>query len=268
MVRRDIEAVPFYFFKNFENYPELIHFTTTREGGVSEGMYSSLNLSFRVNDNPDNVEKNREIVAQSFGVDPLKMFFATQTHEDKVALIDSAFLELSDEEQNSRLNGIDAMVTQLPEICLCILTADCAAITLYDPINKAIGIAHAGWKGTVKKIATKTIQQMVESFGCTPVNIIAGIGPCISVEAFEVGEEVAELFKTTFPDANDIVIRKPEWPKPHIDIVRANQMILEESGVLPKNIETATICTFANYQQFFSARRGVGGRFASGIMIK
>jgi YfiH family protein len=268
MVKRDIESVPFYFFKNFENYPDLIHFTTTREDGISEGKLTDLNLSFRVNDNPANLIRNRSIVAQSFGINPLKMLFATQTHEDKVAIIDCAYFELGDEQQNSFLNGIDAMVTQLPEVCLCILTADCAAITLYDPVKKVAGIAHAGWKGTAKKIAANTIQQMVESFGCQPANLIAGIGPCIGAEAFEVDEEVAEIFKALFQGAKDIIIRRPEWAKPHIDLVRTNQIVLLNSGVQAKNIESANICTYSNPQQFFSARKGSSGRFASGIMIK
>lgn len=268
MYSKTIGSVPFYFFDKFDQYPNLLHFITTRYGGKSEGTWSSLNLSLRVEDNPLNVIKNRDIIAQSFQIDPKKMIFPVQTHEDKIAVIDKEFLQKTEYEQNNLLQGVDALVTKENGVCLCILTADCASVLLYDPLVDAIGIAHAGWRGTVKKIAEKMLAKFNELYGSRPENVLAAIGPCISAESYETGEEVAGIFEETFPGEKGIVVRKPGWPKPHVDIVAANLEILKNCGILPENIEISGICTFQTPDIFFSARQNAGGRFASGIMLK
>lgn len=264
---QSIKSVPFYFFDNLAQHKELVHFVSTREGGVSDGDFSSLNLSLRVNDDPYNVERNRRIVAQSFQINPKKLIFSSQCHTSKVEVIDDAFLRMDEHLQNEQLNGIDALVTNVKSTCICILTADCAAVVLYDPVVKVIGIAHAGWKGTVSKIVGNTITMMEERYGTSPADLVAAISPCISGESFEVGEEVAIAFQEAFPNHNEIVLRKTEWPKPHVDIVAANMAVLSEEGVKPKNIEVSGICTFQNPGLFFSARRNAGGRFCTGVMV-
>jgi YfiH family protein len=267
MISKNIHTIPFYFFENLSTFPKLLHFVSSRDGGTSEESHSSLNLSQRVNDNPYSVKRNRELIARSFGIAPRQLIFSSQTHEDKVAVIDSSFMQLPEDHQHTYLYGYDAMVTNLEDVCICILTADCASVLLYDPVTPAIGIAHAGWKGTVKQIAAKTIDCMVIKYGSNPQHIVAAIGPCICAESFEVGEEVAEVFEKTFNDNERIVLRKPEWIKPHIDIVAANCEILKKSGVIPENIETSGICTFQNSDIFFSARKEVAGRFGAGLMM-
>jgi YfiH family protein len=268
MISRNTKTIPFYFFENLSKFPSLCHFVSTRDGGISEGSHSALNLSLRVNDDPYSVKRNRELIARAFGIAPQQLVFSSQTHEDKVAVIDHQFMELPEDDQNSFLYGYDAMVTNLKDICICILTADCASVLLYDTKTPAIGIAHAGWKGTVKKIAAKTIATMTENFGSKPENIVAAIGPCICGESFEVGEEVAVVFENTFNSNAKIVLRKPEWPRPHVDIVAANCEILTEAGVKPQNIETSGICTFQNSDVFFSARKQAAGRFGAGLMMR
>lgn len=268
MNTKDIKTIPFYFFNKFEQFPNLLHFVSTREGGISEGSHATLNLSLRVNDDPYNVKRNREVIAKVFGIDSRNLIFASQTHEDKVAVIDSTFFAKTEEDQNTSLHGIDALVTNLPGVCLCILTADCAPVLLFDPELRAIGIAHAGWKGTVKKIAANTLHEMTKTYGSKPENIVAAIGPCICADSFEVGEEVAEVFDNTFAGKKNIVLRKPEWPKPHADIVAANVEVLKACGVKESNIETSGLCTFLNHETFFSARRKADGRFGSGIMLR
>jgi len=268
MITQNINIIPFYLFENLNQYPELLHFVSTREGGISEGTHSSLNLSLRVNDDPYNVKRNREVIALSFGIDPKNLIFPSQTHDDKVEVIDKTFLDKPEEEQYLILHGVDAMITNLHNVCLCILTADCASILIYDAVSRVIGIAHAGWKGTVKKIAAKAIETMKETYGCYPKNMVVAIGPCIYAESFEVGEEVASVFNETFQTNGNIVIRNPEWPKPHVDIVAANIEILKDCGIKSENIEASGICTFQNAETFFSARQKADGRFGSGIMIK
>ncbi len=268
MISRNIKTIPYYFFESLSKFPSLCHFVSTRDGGISEGTHSALNLSLRVNDDPYSVKRNRELIARSFSIAPQQLVFSSQTHDDKVAVIDSGFMELSEDDQNTYLYGYDAMVTSLKDICICILTADCASILLYDTETPAIGIAHAGWKGTVKKIAAKTIAAMTENYGSKAENIVVAIGPCICGESFEVGEEVAEVFESTFNHNEKIVLRKPEWIKPHVNIVAANIEILKEAGIKPENIETSGICTYQNSDIFFSARKQAAGRFGAGLMMR
>lgn len=268
MISKTINSIPFYFFRKLENYSDLVHFVSTREGGISEGIHSSFNLSLRVHDDPYNVKRNRELLAKAFNIENQRVIFSSQTHEDNVALIDKTFYNKTEEEQNSFLYGMDAMVTNLKETCLCILTADCASVLLFDPVSKSIGIAHAGWKGTIKKITAKTIDSMSENFGSKPQNIIAAIGPCICGDSFEVGEEVAKVFENTFNGNEKIVLRKPDRIKPHVDIVAANIEILKEAGVRPEKIETSGLCTFQNSDIFFSARKQAAGRFGAGLMMR
>lgn len=268
-MHKDIfKSVPYFFFNNLGKQANLLHFVTTREGGVSEGKYGSLNLSLRVNDNPENVHRNRRLVAGSFNIDPYRLVFASQTHEDKVAIIDSGFFDIPDEEQKTYLQGVDALISNLRETCLCILTADCVPIVLYDPVAKAIGIAHAGWKGTVKEIVSKTVKAMSLNYGTKPEELITSIGPCISAESFEVGEEVAVAFDKVFEEREGIILKSNKWAKPHVDLVKANMESLIKCGVKPENIEVSGICTYQNPNIFFSARQSGEGRFASGIMIK
>lgn len=267
MISRNINSIPFYFFENLNKQKSLLHFVSTRDGGTSQGSHKSLNLSLRVNDNPENVKRNREILAHSFNINPEKLIFPSQTHEDKIAIIDNIFLEKSEEDRNTLLFGIDAMVTNLKDVCLCILTADCASVILYDTCNKAVGIAHAGWKGTVKRIAAKTFQTMAENYGSRPENIMAAVGPCISGDSFEVGEEVAMEFEKEFHSDPRIILRAAEWPKPHVNIVEANVQSLTYVGIKRENIELSNICTYQNPGTFFSARQKAGGRFGAGIML-
>jgi YfiH family protein len=268
MIRKTVDSIPFYFFNRLSQYPSLLHYVSTREGGVSEGHHSSFNLSLRVEDNKLNVYQNREILSNTFGIDPLKTIFSSQTHEDKVFVVDESFLNKEAEEKDRLLFGVDAMVTSLKDVCLCILTADCASVLLYDPKVQAIGIAHAGWKGTEKKIAGNTLETMKEKFGSDPADIVAAIGPCISAESFEVGTEVADIFAHTFKNETGIVLTDPHWHKPHVDLVEANASVLRRLGVKSENIEKSEICTYLNYETFFSARRHARGRFAAGMMLR
>lgn len=267
MKSQTINSIPFYFFSNLEKQKEIVHFVSSRRGGVSDGLCSSLNLSLKVNDSRENVLRNRSLIAESLGINPDNMIFSGQTHDDTVEVIDSIFLKNTKEGRDKILRGVDAMITNIPNICLCILTADCASVILFDPINKAIGIAHAGWKGTVKKIAAKTIEKMRTEYGTFSDDLIAAIGPCISGEAYEVGEEVSGIFANSFKKSESIILRRAFWPKPHIDIVAANKQVLLDCGVKKENIEESGICTYHNHETFFSARQKADGRFSAGIMI-
>jgi YfiH family protein len=167
---------------------------------------------------------------------------------------------------NTQLEGIDALVTRLPGYCLCISTADCVPVLLYAPHTQAIAAIHAGWRGTVSRIVENTLTLMSEQYGTQGKDLIACIGPSISLEAFEVGDEVYHAFHEAAFDMNIIARKESKW---HIDLWEANRQQLLAHGVKPENIEISGICTYHNNDDFFSARRqGINsGRILSGIMI-
>lgn len=186
---------------------------------------------------------------------PYDVLCPHQVHEDKVAIVKSRDLTCED------LQGIDALITNLPEIAIGVKTADCVPILLFDPINKVIAAIHSGWKGTVKKISHKTINLMQEQFNINPCNLLAVIGPSIGASSFQVGEDVAQQFdKACFP-MNDILTNQGERiPNSmqgglHIDLWKANKWLLEQKGIPSSNIHIAGICTYLNNNLFFSARR-------------
>lgn len=248
------------------SFSEISYFTTTRENGFSQGNYASLNLSEFSGDDLDTVNKNRQILCDKLGVSPKMLYVPYQTHSDKIAVIDKEFLQLTEQDKLLKLNGVDAIVTNIPQICIGVTTADCVPILLYDPIQKVVAAVHAGWRGTVVRIVAKTAQLMMSNFGSNPHSIVAHIGPSIGAKAYEVGEEVAHQFRLAGLE-NALILTSE---KPHIDLWKANRHSLIEVGLLPENISTANICTYTEHETYFSARRlGVeSGRMVSGILMK
>lgn len=248
----------------------LFHFSTSIKGGVSIDAYSSLNLSLYAGDNPDHVKENRERLANVAGVSVDNLYIPHQTHEDKTFIIDEKFLNLSKEDKEKSLHGIDALITDRKNICIGVTTADCVPILIYDPHKEVLAAIHAGWKGTVARIAAKTVMKMKEHFGSNPKDLLAGIAPCISQERFEVGEEVVEIFQLAGFQIEDIGYRNTETEKMHLNLRQANKLILNEAGMPIPNIEIANLCTYSNPLLFFSARRQTihSGRMVTGGVLR
>lgn len=249
---------------------DLFHFATTIQGGVSSGTYTSLNLSPYSGDNPDYVNQNKERIANVMGISVENLYIPYQTHEDKTLVIDKVFLDKSNQEKAELLKGIDALITDQKNICIGITTADCVPILIYDSKKNILAAAHAGWKGTVAKIAYKTVEKMIKTFACNPNDLIAGIGPCISSECFEVGEEVVEIFRKSGFTTKDIGYRNSETGKMHFNLELTNKLILNEAGIPFENIECANLCTYSNPEMFFSARRQTiySGRMLTGGILR
>ena len=171
--------------------------------------------------------------------------------------------------KNQELQGVDALITRTPGCCICISTADCIPILLYDKEHHAIAAVHAGWRGTVRHILAHTLRRMQATCGTEGKDIIACIGPGISFASFEVGDEVHEAFRAEGFPMEQISAWKPETHKYHIDLWKANHLQLSDFGVPSRQIETAGICTYRQHEDFFSARRlGIkSGRILSGIML-
>lgn len=251
------------------SYPNISCFVTTRHGGCSQGDYASFNCTPYTGDDAGNVLRNQEILCSSLPQLPKELIIPYQTHDTKVLAIDEAYLQANKEERHTLLQGIDALITRKLGCCLCISTADCIPILLYDKEHQAIAAIHAGWRGTVNYILGHTLDKMRTLYGTDGKDIIACIGPGISLPAFEVGDKVYEAFRENGFRMEYISEWKPETHKYHIDLWAANRLQLLDFGVPSAQIETAGICTFTQHEDFFSARRlGIkSGRILSGIMI-
>ena len=252
----------------FEKQKEIAHFCTSRQGGVSVGNYASFNLSPFSGDNPVHLEENHHLLCQKLGIDPSKLIIPYQTHETEIRIIDQAFFQLSADKKIHYLNGVDALITQLPGVCIGVSTADCVPLIFFDVQKKVVAVAHAGWRGTCARIAEKTVLAMTEKFGCNAADILVSIGPSISVDVYEVGNEVVESFERAGFDSEEIFAERND--SVYLDLWEANRQPLLKAGILPEHIEIAGICTYTEHEQFFSARRlGIkSGRMLSGIMIK
>ena len=250
-------------------YPDISCFVTTRHGGYSRGNYASFNCTPYTGDNIECVRRNQELLCSSLPQRPKELIIPFQTHGTKALVIDDAYLQATEDERHEKLQGIDALITREPGCCLCISTADCIPILLYDKEHQAVAAVHAGWRGTVNYILGHTLDKMRALYDTDGTDIIACIGPGISLAAFEVGDEVHEAFREKGFPMEYISVWKPETHKHHIDLWAVNRLQLLDFGVPSVQVETAGICTYQQHEDFFSARRlGIkSGRILSGIMI-
>lgn len=257
-------------FELLNSFPGICHFVTTRKGGCSKGNYASLNCSPYSGDDLANVKENQQRLYADLAVKNFEWVVPFQTHGSRIGMINSVYQQANANVRQSMLDGIDALITHLPDFCLCISTADCIPVLIYDSVNKVIAAVHAGWRGTVTGIVSGTIRALEEKYGTHAADLVVGIGPGISMECFEVGEEVYETFTASGADMDKISYKDQITGKWHIDLPKANYLQLIAKGVKQKNIEMAGICTYKNVEQFFSARRlGIhSGRIWSGIMLK
>ncbi len=256
-------------FSSLKSYPNIFCFTTTRLGGKSKAKFASLNCSPFSGDDIECVEENWKIVNKLLPCDYRCKIIPYQTHEDNCLIIDERTISLPEKEQQVLLNGVDALITNVPKVLLTISTADCVPIVFYDPCKQVVGVAHAGWRGTVKKIALKVIQLMTSIYHCNTLDIKVCIGPSISVEAFEVGNEVVEEFRKGGFNMLNILQKNSITDKFHIDLWKANEELLISAGLLQKNIEVSGLCTYMKSNEFFSARKlGIrSGRNCTAIML-
>lgn len=253
-------------YESFDSCPDIFHFVTTRKGGCGQAKYSTFNCSPYCGDDPAIVAHNQSLLLEALPLDT-RLIIPVQTHGTQCLHVDRAFLSFSSDEKSKLLQGVDALITSETGCCICISTADCIPVLLYDRKNQAVAAIHAGWRGTVDYIVLKTLELMQTTFGTIGEDVIASIGPGISIDSFEVGEEVYEAFKKNNFDMSRISVFKKDAGKHHIDLWEANRLQLLDFGVPPSQIELAGICTYIHHDQFFSARRlGIkSGRILSGI---
>lgn len=243
------------FHSKFESqFPCLLMLESRRNGGVSSEGYQSLNLGLNTQDNLENIHQNRAIFFESIGVASHQIVGGLQIHEDHILYA----------ENSGYYTGFDAFITNQKNLFLTIGIADCTPILIYDPITQSVGAAHAGWRGTVKRIGVKTIQKMQENFGTQAKDCVVFIGTCIDTCHFEVGDEVAEQFSQQF------IYHYPGSAKAHIDLKAANFQQLIEIGVPKNQIEISPFSTISDNDKYFSYRKenGLTGRMLAVIGIK
>ena len=242
-------------------------FSTTRQGGYSEGSYGQFNINRYCGDNVEVIARNRQALCQLLDIDESHLLMPHQVHLTEIVTIDDAFLNLDHHERQQRLEGIDAIMTDKVGVCIGVSTADCIPVLLYDSMHHAACAVHAGWRGTVARIVEKAVKDMTEIYGSNAADIEAQIGPGISLDSFEVGDEVYDAFAQAGFDMPAISQRQAKW---HIDLPNCNKQQLMSMGVKPEHISVSDICTYKSHDTFFSARRlGINsGRIFTAIMVK
>lgn len=245
------------------------HFVTTRNGGCSEGTYGTFNCSPYSGDRDEAVRQNQSLLFEGMQCKPKELVIPFQTHDTKYVVIGEEYAAGSTLQKKEMLHGVDALITSEPGYCLCISTADCVPVLLYDQRNRVVAAVHAGWRGTVNYIVRETLSGMKHLFGTEGEDVLACIGPSISCDSFEIGEEVYEAFQNKGFDMPRISMWNKATRKHHIDLWEANRLQLLACGVSEEQIELSGICTYICHDQFFSARRlGINsGRILSGIML-
>jgi hypothetical protein len=231
------------------------HGIFTRHGGVSQAPWSSLNTGGTVGDDVVHVRQNHVLMYETLDIDAASACTTWQVHGADVVIADRPV-------PNRRwLARADGILTNRPDVPLVMRYADCVPLLYRDPIRKVIGLAHAGWRGTVQGMASNMIHAMQQAYGCQPQDIQVIIGPSISIQHFQVGDEVVEALHEYFGSAEGMMRRDPDDGTAYVDLWEANRRDLVAVGV--EQIEIAGICTYANHQDFFSHRadKGKTGRF-------
>ncbi len=272
--RLNTDRTPYISFPALEGFDWLCHGCSTRRGGVSTGIHSTMNLGFQNGDQPEAVYENYKRICAAIGVEPESVVHAKQTHKDKTRIV-TAMDRGKGFNRERDYDEIDALVTNEAGLTLTILTADCVPVFLVDPVKRAIGLVHSGWRGTVQRIAAKTVRCMQETYDSEPSDMIAVTGPCICSDCYEVGEEVAENFRTefgnkVFQQISYVKNSSDTGGKPHIDLSEAITQTLLEAGLKESSITQSRLCTSCNSDLLFSHRvtQGKRGTLASFLAIR
>lgn len=249
-------------FPSLEDSGLVEHLITTRLGGVSTGELSTMNLSFTRGDREENVLENYRRIGRILGCPPEDMVASHQTHTVNIRHVTGA-----DRGKGIVLprdyDNIDGLLTEEPGIALVTYYADCVPLFFLDPVNRAIGLAHSGWRGTVASMGSHMVKAMEETFGSRPEDMIAAIGPSICRDCYEVSEEVAERFLQLFsgnPRCGEVVLPGKAPGKYQLDLWLANKLILTEAGIPAERISVTDICTCHNSGYLFSHRASNGRR--------
>lgn len=264
----ETNGVPYFVFRNLGQTNLVRHGFSTRLGGVSEGHLASMNLSSTRGDDPEHVEENFRRMAAAIGFEPESLVLSLQTHTTNVRLV-------TEEDRGKgftvprNYDNVDGLITNVPGLTLATFYADCVPLFFVDPVRRAIGLSHSGWKGTVHRMGQVTLQKMAEAFGTDPKDVQAAIGPSICQDCYEVSEDVALEFEREFRGhADERLMYRKENGKYQLNLWRANEIVLTEAGILPEHLAVTNICTCCNPELLFSHRASQGKRGNLGAFLQ
>ena len=253
-------------FPSFDRTGKVHHAFSTRRGGMSQGFYASLNLGFKRGDDAQTVMRNFQRMSQATGIYCGDMVFSDQVHGDRILYVDQQYRGSGILKQ-PMLEQVDGLITDKKHVALVPFHADCVPLFFLDPVREVIGLAHAGWKGTLKKIGASMVRRMQEDHGCVPADILVGIGPSIGPCCFEVGEDVYRPFREAFPaQAGSLLLPAATEDKRYLDLWQANEAALLEAGITQAHITVTDLCTKCHPDYYFShrfagSRRGTQAAF-------
>ncbi len=256
------DGLRYFQFERLAAQAGLVHAVFTRRGGTSPAPWASLNVGGTVGDDPERVRANRQRAFRAVGREPASMHDVWQVHGAEVVIAAAPRLP------NTPYQKADVLLTDRPEVTLFMRFADCTPILLYDPPRRVVGLVHAGWQGTVKGAVRAAVQAMVQHFGSRPSDLLAGIGPAIGPDHYEVGPEVVQQVRQAFGEKSPNVLRlNVHSGRYHFDLWEANRLWLEASGV--QQVELAELCTACHVDDWYShrAEKGRTGRFGALIAL-
>lgn len=273
VVKRNCQnGIEYLTFPNIENTHIVSHLFTTRLGGVSEGYYGTMNLSYTRGDRKEAVDENFRRIAKLLNKAPADFVLSDQTHTVNIRKATEADRGKGLVRERD-YHDVDGLITDVPGLVLAAFFADCVPLYFVDPAHKAIGLSHAGWRGTLGGIGKRTIERMQAEYGSRPADMVAAIGPSICQNCYEVGEDVAEPFRELLSDKAKMeqTLRytgeTEEGKKYRLNLWRANYELLLEAGMLPEHICVTDICTCCNADYLFSHRASHGKRGNLGAFI-
>lgn len=260
MISHDFGNLRYFTFESFPK-EKIYHGIFTRSGGISPGTFSSLNVGESAGDTRENVVENRRRIFQVFDHSLDSIYDVWQIHSDQVKFTNQP------RKLGSKHEQADAILTDSKGVSLFMQFADCVPILIYDPVNNIIGIVHAGWQGNVKRIVQNAVRYMIETFSSDPELILAGIGPSIGPDHYEVGKNVIIEVDEKLKDIRSEVLVTKNG-KTYFDLWKSNELLLFQSGV--KKIEVAGICTACNLDEWYSYRLEgqKSGRFGVFMSLK
>ena len=249
----EVEGVPFLTFPKLEE-AGVTHGFSTRLGGVSEGIFASMNLSYNRGDEKASVDENYRRMGKAIGFTPDQLVFSNQVHDTKIKIV-------TKEDCGKVMTGMDGLMTDEKGICLVTSYADCVPLFFYDPVKGVVAVSHSGWKGTVNRMGKKTVEKMESVYGSKAEDIIAAIGPSICQKCYEISEDVAIQFADAFPEKwyDTFMVDKGNG-KYQLDLWKVNEYILLDAGILKEHLDITDLCTCCNPELLFSHRASKGKR--------
>ena len=242
------------------------HCFSTRYGGVSEGFLGSMNLSFSRGDKKENVEENFRRITSVLGKSTKDLVFTDQTHTTNVRKVTAADAGCGIVKDRG-YTDIDGLITDEPGLVLATFYADCVPLYFVDPVHRAIGLSHSGWRGTAGRMGAVTLAAMERAYGTKPQEVICAIGPSICQECYEVSEDVAEVFQREFRGREEEILDSKGNGKYQLDLWHANEIVLQEAGVVKEHLAVTNLCTCCNSDVLFSHRASAGKRGNLGAFL-